>query len=471
METYFDKIIKRAFGVQSLLTAEWFANLREWNRWYLNDTPFHKKWVWTGDKYAMYKMSRLGLVKLICQTKADLQMNEKVEIVIPETYRVDFDNILDDNNFWVKMNQAVELSQAHGYYGIIVDKDDAENILLSYVSATGVFPITARNGEIEECVFLTSFYEDNEEIMRLEGHFLDESGNYVIKNAFLKKSKSIALDDFISVDVAQYGMTEELSTGSPIKKFTILSPNVVNNIIPSIPLGIPCYANALWDIKGADTIYDSYINEFILGKKRIIYSAEVSKPSQDGNEVPNFDPNEIGYLRVDFKNPDKPFMEEINMEIRSTEHKIALSDVLNVISIKCGLGLGYFSFEGHSGLKTATEVVSEHSELFRAVKKDEQILKKVIRDLTEAIFDLKGWIFNYDEFEIIFDDSIIEDKKQNRDRMFQEVNLKIRTPESYYKEIYGYTEEQMKDVIPADFGKTLEERLGLSRVFGDGGMQ
>lgn len=460
MNTYSDKIIQKAFGVESLLDSSWFADLKEFNAWYMNDTDFHKKWVWNGDRYVLHRMSRTGIVKLICSSKADLEMNEKVEITVPEKYRVEFDDLLYKNNFWVRMNQAVEQAHAHGYFSIVVDKTDDGEIVINYVPAVGTFPISAVNGEVDQCVFFTTFHQGSEEIIRLEGHFLNEIGNYVIKNAYLKKTSS---GELMLLDVGRFEQLPEVDTGSSVKRFAILSPNSVNNLRPDIPLGIPCFANSIYDIRGLDTIYDSYINEFVLGRKRIIYSAEASKPSMTGGEVPNFDPFESAYLRVDFKNPDKPFLEEINMEIRSEAHKLAMNDILNMISIKCGLGLGYFSFEGNSGLKTATEIVSEKSELFRAIKKDEIVIEQVIRTIVDAIFDLKGWIFNEDEFQILFDDSIIEDKTAKRNQMMQEVTSRIRTPQSYYKEVYGYTDEEIAEIIPADYGQSLEERLGLDR--------
>ena len=57
-------------------------------------------------------------------------------------------------------------------------------------------------------------------------------------------------------------------TGSDRRQFVIDRPNIANNFDYSIPLGISVYANAIDSMKGVDIAFDSYVNEFVLGKKR-----------------------------------------------------------------------------------------------------------------------------------------------------------------------------------------------------------
>ena len=47
---------------------------------------------------------------------------------------------------------------------------------------------------------------------------------------------------------------------------------------------------------------------------------------------------------------------------------------LALLSAKCGFGPNYFSYSRQQGLRTATEVSSDNSQLFRTVRKHEQVV-------------------------------------------------------------------------------------------------
>ncbi|MBR0183693.1 MAG: hypothetical protein IJQ10_00790 [Clostridia bacterium] len=53
--------------------------------------------------------------------------------------------------------------------------------------------------------------------------------------------------------------------------------------------------------------------------------------------------------------------------------------------MKLGLGDQYFKFENSLTPKTATEVISENSDLFRTIKKHEQVLESALIELISAI--------------------------------------------------------------------------------------
>ena len=66
------------------------------------------------------------------------------------------------------------------------------------------------------------------------------------------------------------GCREELaSTKSAEPLFQIITPNICNSIDLDSPLGVSVCANGIDGVKGCDLIYDSYMNEFVLGRKRI----------------------------------------------------------------------------------------------------------------------------------------------------------------------------------------------------------
>jgi len=71
-------------------------------------------------------------------------------------------------------------------------------------------------------------------------------------------------------------MSEKAITGSDKKAVCpLIDLNIANNMDLDSPMGIAVFANAIDQLKGIDITYDSYVNEFILGKKRIFVAPEM----------------------------------------------------------------------------------------------------------------------------------------------------------------------------------------------------
>ena len=51
-----------------------------------------------------------------------------------------------------------------------------------------------------------------------------------------------------------------------------------------------------------------------------------------------------------------------------------------MLGVKCGFGERYYRFES-GGLKTATEVISENSSLYRSVRRHELMLEAALKEL------------------------------------------------------------------------------------------
>ena len=211
-------------------------------------------------------------------------------------------------------------------------------------------------------------------------------------------------------------------------------------------MGIAIYANAIDVLKKLDIEYDSYTNEFDLGRKRIFVAPEMVK-NVDGSLA--FDPEDaVFYQLPDNYDKDKEgLIKEINMDLRSDEHSKAINDDLNYLSLKCGFGTERYKFDC-SGVKTATEVISENSDMYRMIKKHEVILEDVLKELVKIIIRLGIVLGNQlnpeAEVTIDFDDSIIEDKEAERQSDRQDVAMGAMPLWEYRSKYYAETEEQAK---------------------------
>lgn len=442
------------------ISGTYYSHIKEWRDWYKGHADFHNYKVDNGIKKIAKIRKSLGMAKKISEDKADLLLNEKVEInLAKETEQEYLDSVLDDNNFWVRGNQLVELSQALGT-GAIVEYLDKGNTKLDFIPADCIFPLSWDNGTITECAFASKYIDKSGKYIYINLHTI-ENNQYVVRNyGFDEDEKQIEID----------GVEPEWFTGSLIPMFQILTPNMVNNIDENIPMGISVFANSLPVLEGIDLVYDSYDNEFQLGKKRIFVDSQLIKVDYAaGNTAPVFDSNDTTFYGFPMGGEDgknKP-IQESNMQLRTDEHETALQSRLNMLSSKCGFGQNYYQFD-HSGVKTATEVVSENSQMFRRLKKDEILLEKVLTDMVRAILYLGGKDFGT-EINIAFDDSVIEDTEAISKRAMLELQSGIIDNVLYYQRVYGYTEEQALKLDADIKSRTPKEADMNFFAGGDGG--
>lgn len=249
------------------------------------------------------------------------------------------------------------------------------------------------------------------------------------------------------------GVPDYVYTGSAEPQFIIDRLAIANNVSDDkdCPLGIPIFANAIDVLEKIDIEYDSYANEFLLGRKRLLVAPEMMQ-DEHGNLV--FDPSDgVFYcLPEDFQLGEHKAIQEIDMTIRAEQHEKAINQDLEILSLKCGFGSQYYRFD-RSSMATATQVISENSDLYRTIRKHEIPLAKVIKDLVAAIIRLGvascvPGLNASAEITIGFDDSIIEDKATERKQDREDVAMGVMGRAEYRAKWYGETEEIAAKRLP-----------------------
>lgn len=73
-----------------------------WKKWYKGKDPsFHKYRVYNGSgKYIIAEKKSLGMGKIVCENWAALLMNEKTDVILPESDKSILDKIFTKTNFW-----------------------------------------------------------------------------------------------------------------------------------------------------------------------------------------------------------------------------------------------------------------------------------------------------------------------------------------------------------------------------------
>lgn len=456
------------------IDKSFYRKIEEWESWYVSNVKkfsFYRVYYGRGN-YKRCQRKSMGMAKKLAEDIADLLLNEKVKVTLSDEATNSFvQQILEENQFLVLGNDYQERKAATGTVAYVPYLYDTENdedgkvtsgkIGINYVSAEHIFPVSWNNGRVSECVFAFPYTVNYKKYVLLQFHHKAEDGLYVIDNTVLEivagsqDGKEIPPEKW--KELAPFANVAERSeTGLIEPQFVIDRLNIVNNADKdkSNPMGVAVFANAIDTLKKLDLQYDSYCNEFELGKKRIFVSPELLT-NHDGS--PAFDPDDSVFysLPEDYKtgNGEADLLREIDMNIRAEAHSKAISDDLNYLSLKCGFGTERYRFDG-TGVKTATEVISENSDLYRMLKKHEIILESAIKELVRIIIRLgiaTGNALNIDtDIVIDFDDSIIEDKTAERQQDRQDVSMGAMTLEEYRAKWYGETIEEARSKIVSE---------------------
>ena len=223
----------------------------------------------------------------------------------------------------------------------------------------------------------------------------------------------------------------------------MIKPNIVNNIEVDSKLGISCFANAINQLEAVDMIYDSYYEEIQNGRSRVFVNEEMASIKFDENGSPQryFDKGDTTFYSMKMGKDAKEQIIHDTPELRTEELSKGINDMLNMLSFKVNLGNNYYDFNDGTVEKTATEVISEDSDLYRQVKKDELIIDKALKDLCRAILFLKGEN-HQEEIKIKFDDSIVMDDTQIMKDALLELNSGVIDRIEYFKRVYRMTEEE-----------------------------
>ena len=413
----------------------------EWLNWYQGYVKeFHHYTVYNGIEMVGKDKYFLGMAKTISEDWANLLLNEKVKIYTGTDFDKQLEGVFEYNNFRVKGNQLIELAFALGTGALVQYLDASGEVVIDYIRAGMIYPLSWDNGYVNECAFGSMRERDGKRQYYIQIHKLNEQGLYVIENHIVdaESGTDLELDD---------GMLPEVETGIDIPLFQIITPNIVNNIDLDSPYGISVFANAISQLKGCDLVYDSYMNEFELGKKKVTVPVSMAKihMGETGVAKPVFDKNDTVFYAIPDDRDGKNTIKEIDFKLRSAEHDLAITKVLDLLSFKCGMGTGRYKFE-NGVVKTATEVISDKSELYQSLKKHEIVLESALVSMVKAIGRLKG--AEIDVVNIDFDDSIIQDKESERQQDRQDVAMAVMPHWEYRAKWYGETEKEAKARIP-----------------------
>lgn len=371
------------------------------------------------DPSAKRNMAYLNLSKAVCSELAGMVWTDQSDVSVStngvELGENDVDPLeafiaktLEENNFGVATLELIEKAAALGGASFKVWRDakydgegkeipDTGRLKIGYAMADQFVPTAWDNAEITEGVFISRTAKGGYYYTRLEWHRWDGM-TYTITNQLyrapiFRNNNPKEPQDILGMRVPLaeiYPLLDEETTVEGVEKslFSYFRTPTANNIDDNSPLGVSIYANAMETLHALDITFDSFVREFRLGKKRIIVPARMIKTvidPQTGEQRRYFDATDETYEALSTDDPDSLKIQDNSVELRVEEHVAAMNAFLNIFCLQIGLSAGTFSFDAKSGLKTATEVVSENSKTYKTVKNFQNMLRPAIVRLVDNI--------------------------------------------------------------------------------------
>lgn len=428
-------------------------------------------------------LERMDTAKAICAELAGLIWNEQCEISVSQETGKDqlldefMHDVLMKNGFWTKMQEHIEQVLALGGGAIKVwyeEKRDGEgnvipnsgNIRLGFCMADQFVPTAWDNTQVTDGVFISRQAKDGYYYTRLEWHKWDGLTYWISNEAYrseYKQNSAKEPQDILGFRYPLSAVYPFLDEQTPLQGlstslFAYYRPAIANNLDDDSPLGVSIYANALSTLKALDICYDSFVQEFRLGRKRIIVPAQCLRTVQDPvtKEYRRFfDATDEAYVALKSDDTDALKIQDNTVSLRVGEHEQAINALLSILCLQVGFSAGTFTFDRAQGLKTATEVISENSKTYKTIKGNQLQVKNAITQVIDAIVQVAslydvhwngtsirtlsalGW-----ETKVVFDDSILQDRQTNINEGILLANNGLMSKKRFLMEKLGYTEEE-----------------------------
>ena len=450
-----------------------------WEEWFKNDLEFHKYYDTYGQERKMFS---LGMAKRLCEDWASVIYGERDEITTDnENNKKYIEKLVKDMKLGKEIPKAIEKASWSGTCGSVfriknakvvnnlLVADDKTTMDLIKVSAKNIIPLRVEHGVIIDVAFCSKTNVGDLKAIYVEIHQLLESG-YKISNIYLEQDNGNIIEN--------KSVLKSFETGSTTPLFSVLMTPKENPIEDNNGLGFSIYGDAIDQLKGCDITYHNFMQDFVLGGKKLIYNKKLIRYETitytDTNnktvtrEVPIY-PDDISkqqFMEVgdEFSsNDDKKLIHEYNPDLRVDDNQKGLQFALDLLSFKGGLGTKKYQFNGGS-IVTATQYVGEQQDLIQNAKKYRDNLTEYISGIIKAGLLIGRLIFKEnvtEECTVLIDnvDGFMKDDESIKQSAREDLALGVISKVEYRMNVYHETEEVAKEML-----EKLNEENTISNV-------
>lgn len=402
------------------------------------------------------KMMTMNFPKIIAEKMASLVFNEGVSISLSEDSEKEkewnkISDTLTSNKFKREFQRYLEYMFAMG--GVAVEVYlDGDEIKLSYATADAFFPISSDAEQVDEAVIVNRFMKQGKYYTLMKWHEWDNK--YIITNELYESAEAGEIGDKVALSKLYDDMADVTEFDIDRSLFVYIKPNIANNKHITSPLGLSIFDNIHDSLLMLDTMYDFWYNEFRLGKRRVAVPQSLVKTGIDINGMPfsYLDDAEELFTALNANEMDQMEIKDLTVDLRIDQIVSSINAILDIISMQVGLSAGSFTFS-NTGLKTATQVVSEQSDTYRTRQSHVNVIEDALRDLIMAIYEVATLDENNSEpleredISIDFNDGIFQDKGAQADYYIKLYKAGLMPIKRVIQSINGLSDDEADDWI------------------------
>ena len=454
-----------------------YDHIAQWRHWLEGDVKgfhdFYKKTDLNNNEQKTHlKRNRTNMLLKGAEDWASILLNEKTRITIDHKKSQLFvmgedeiSGVFGENDFWRCANELVATSRWSGtaaceVYVHHMDGTEKEGNLVSgkkiginYLAADQIIPITYENGILKEAAFVSNRFVNGEEAYFVSIHLLNKNGTYDIESFYLDKN---------GVHIEKDGYGKLVHTGSPYPWFSLIRKSGVNIFDYDSPFGVSIISGSEDILKGLDSAFDNFITDFKLGRKMVLMTQDMFNTDADGKLIAPQEEEEQLFINAGDKVLEGKMYQEYNPQLRVAENTAGLQKMLDLFSMRIGLGAKRYILDGNkANVTTATQWVGERQEMIQNANKEMICIEKALKETVRAILWIGKNVLHEDVkpdalITVLADDSYIIDADTERAQWLQDLQLGLRSRAEFRMYFYGENEEDAKKNISPSFAELLQ---------------
>lgn len=401
--------------------------------------------------------------RAVCDEWASLVMDEKTSIGSPDR---DLSDWLDERASSFVSEQSDNLALAFalgtGCWAVGIDgvgedgRGELARASVDFYDAGKVCPLLSDGCEsvsvalVSRCLVGRALYD------RVQVHepVEETGGTYHIRTWLFDPAAE-------GREVACGGVVADLDTRSTLPTYAIVRPALANTYEEFTPLGVSVFDDAVDTIELVDATFDAMYWRTRLCMPRIVCDESgIKRDPRTGAPDLGGTIDQRLFKGVPGKVGASSPVTVYDPGTRADESETAMNDALSMLSVKCGFGPNYFSFTRQGGLKTAREVVSDNSVLYRNLRKHEGKVGEALRRLFAGAYAAEQGVRTGRAPEsldvvVTWDDSVVEDADAERETMKDDVARGLCPKWRYMSKYYGMSEDEAREFTGEAAGASL----------------
>lgn len=312
--------------------------------------------------------------------------------------------------------------------------------------ARSIIPLSWEADDCIDCAFLATVYIHGKKCSQIEVHQRGDDGNYQIYCGFFDDSgKQFVPAGYLDSNTS-------VNTKQPYPTFSLIRLAFDNPYWDYSPMGVALFHDAIDALQTVDIAFDNMGSDIVMGRKLLVLPESMLSKDEYGNaQVPMITGKRFFVAAKNNTYDDKARVFEYNPSLRVDENRQALSTALQMLGKRIGFGIKAYALDDQGGITTAKQVAADNSEMMRAVRRHEHIIKPAIQSLltaacgiyrelgTTPLADIAGQV------NVVLGDSIMQDDDSLRERDRADVAAGLLEPWKYMVRWQGYTEEEAKE--------------------------